>query len=88
MAQCLIKRRRHAPRPAAGKQASFIPWQRCASALSLRPMKFFALILLIVLALFQAGCALPPTNEEQAREETQRAQVEKRSDAFAKQLQQ
>lgn len=51
-------------------------------------MKFFALILLIVLALFQAGCALPPTNEEQAREETQRAQVEKRSDAFAKQLQQ
>jgi hypothetical protein len=51
-------------------------------------MKFFVFFSLIVLVLLQAGCALPPTMEEQARDETQRAQVEKRSDAFAKQLQQ
>lgn len=51
-------------------------------------MKFFSLIPLIVLVLFQAGCAIPPSTEEQARDETQRVQVEKRSDAFAKQLQQ
>jgi len=51
-------------------------------------MKFFALIALVVFVLFQAGCALGPTIDEQAHDETQRAQVEKRSDAFAKQLQQ
>ncbi len=88
MAQRLVKRLQHAPSRGVEKHTSFIPWHRGAGALSLRPMKLFALIPLIILVLFQAGCALPPTSEEQAREATQRDQVEKRSDAFAKQLQQ
>jgi len=58
------------------------------SAVSLRPMKSTALVFLIALLVAQAGCALGPTIDEQAHDETQRAQVEKKSDAFAKQLQQ
>ena len=49
-------------------------------------MKSAALLFLIALVLTQAGCALGPTIEEQAQDETQQKQVEKRSDAFAKQL--
>jgi hypothetical protein len=36
--------------------------------------------------LLQSGCAFGPSTDDQAREETQQRQVEKRSDAFAKQL--
>jgi len=58
------------------------------TAVSLRPMKFAALVFLIALALAPVGCTLGPTIDEQAHDETQRAQVQKKSDAFAKQLQQ
>lgn len=51
-------------------------------------MKLLALIFLFALVFLQGGCAIGPTIDEQAHDETQRAQVEKRSDAFAKQLQQ
>ena len=54
----------------------------------MRPMKFTALVFLIALVLVPIGCAFGPTIDEQAHDETQRAQVEKKSDAFAKQLQQ
>jgi hypothetical protein len=50
------------------------------------PMKFTLLLSLACLLLLQSGCALPPTIDEQSREESQRQQVEKRSDAFAKGL--
>jgi len=46
------------------------------------------LTLSLLLVTLLAGCAFGPTLDEQAREETQQHQVEKRSDAFAKTLQQ
>ena len=48
-------------------------------------MKFILLLLAGVVVL-QSGCALPPTIDQQAHEETQQHQVEKQSDAFAKGL--
>lgn len=66
----------------------FHPLQPAVRTLSFRAMKFISLIYLVALVLFEAGCATGPTIDEQAQDETQRAQVEKRSDAFAKQLQQ
>jgi starvation-inducible outer membrane lipoprotein len=49
-------------------------------------MKFVVLSLLAGVLLLQSGCALPPSIDQQSREESQQQQVEKRSDAFAKQL--
>jgi hypothetical protein len=44
------------------------------------------LFLFAGLLLLPCGCALPPTIDQQAHEETQQHQVEKQSDAFAKSL--
>ncbi len=44
----------------------------------------FSLLLITLLS----GCTFGPTLDEQARQETQQQQVEKRSDAFARTLQQ
>lgn|GEM_PF-4815031 len=46
------------------------------------------LTLPLLMVILLAGCAFGPTLDEQARQETQQHQVEKRSDAFAKSLQQ
>jgi len=51
-------------------------------------MKMALLFLLGAALLFPSGCAFGPTIDEQAHEQTQRNQVEKRSDAFAHSLQQ
>lgn len=50
-------------------------------------MKIALLLFFSALVLLQSGCANQPTIDEQAREETQQHQVEKRSDAFARTLQ-
>ncbi|MGH8095009.1 MAG: hypothetical protein ACREIF_16310 [Chthoniobacterales bacterium] len=49
-------------------------------------MKLTASLALFLLALFQSGCAIGPSIDEQTREQTQQQQVEKRSDAFARGL--
>jgi hypothetical protein len=49
-------------------------------------MRLKLLLFLTCLVLLQSGCALPPTIDEQSREEARRQQVEKRSDTFAKTL--
>jgi hypothetical protein len=41
--------------------------QRGGSALSLPPMKFFALIALVVFVIFKAGFSIGPTKEEQTQ---------------------
>jgi hypothetical protein len=50
-------------------------------------MKIALLLLFTATVLLGSGCATQPTIDEQAREETQQHQVEKRSDAFARTLQ-
>jgi hypothetical protein len=44
------------------------------------------LLLFLTCVAFLQSCALPPTIDEQSREEARQQQVEKRSDAFAKTL--
>lgn len=63
-------------------------WQTRSNTLFSRPMKLTLSLLFAGLILLQAGCAFGPTIDEQAHEETQQHQVEKRSDAFARTLQQ
>ncbi len=51
-------------------------------------MKQTLLILGLAVVLIQSGCALGPTIDEQSRQESQQDQVVKRSDAFARGLEQ
>jgi hypothetical protein len=74
---------------AAGVVAAGIPQLSLAltdSRVLLTPMRLKLLLFLTCLVLLQSGCALPPTIDEQSREEARRQQVEKRSDTFAKTL--
>jgi len=52
-----------------------------------RFMKMALLFLFSATLLLQSGCANQPTIDEQAHQETQQQQVEKRSDNFARTLQ-
>ena len=51
-------------------------------------MKQTLLFLGLAVVLIQSGCALGPTIDEQSKQETQQDQVVKRSDAFARGLEQ
>ncbi|HEX4665059.1 MAG TPA: hypothetical protein VH207_00560 [Chthoniobacterales bacterium] len=73
--------------PAQSKPpAAYLSLALTASRVILTPMKLKVLLFLTCVFLLQSGCALPPTIDEQSREETRQQQVEKRSDAFAKTL--
>lgn len=51
-------------------------------------MKLTLLFLGLAVVVLQGGCALGPTIDEQSRQESQQDQVVKRSDAFARGLDQ
>ncbi|HEV8423413.1 MAG TPA: hypothetical protein VGQ40_08715 [Chthoniobacterales bacterium] len=51
-------------------------------------MKFTISLALLCLILLQSGCSLGPTIDQQSHTDTQSQQTLKRSDAFARDLQQ